>query len=380
MMIVTHKTLVNKSSTFGAYGQKSRPDLAADIDVIHPQILDSLTTGHTSLIRPEDLYPIVDDTMMGETTVMLAESALLERQENPVQIRSKLSMPRDNVDKILSAVATTKSAMNASIGAGESGVLGLGRDTYREQIEYHLKDGAHLTEMGLPTDRVILLGTVLERYNPQIPEPRRQDFNPRYTPIDQTVASARNIFSSMLTTIVPALMSSFMLIEIAFEYDSHTGALQLSDHTPPASIVPMDQTHLQFQISGFTHRLVNEILAIIKQRGDFYLQMQCSTIGVTHVSLNFYDDYTRSKEVFEVPTIFGGLTSSLVATTDVVDHNAKQLHGLISQLVETHTDGPPLGFYDASRFGQNLLAYDRASGQGSGQDTNPPPQSNRWQL
>jgi hypothetical protein len=377
MMIITHKTLINKTSMLSGWGQKSQYDVMSDVDIIHPMLMGSLTTMPTTLLRPEDLYlNITDDP---EPVVMQSTSALLEQQQDPLMVTANLSVPRSNLEKILGAVAGARGSINADIHSGTSNSLALGRDSFRQIVETNLLDNCRTNEMGLSAGSSITLGGVIQRYNPKI-ETARQDYNPRYDPIDQSTTSARNIFASMLTTTVPALMMEFKLIEISFHYDSYTGAFQLFEETPPATIVVMSDAERQGCVNGFIYRLTAEILPILKMNhGDFHLNMNCSSGGVTHINLNFFDDAISSNEVFEVPTIFGGLNSSLLGGAPTFDNNAREIHGLISGLVETHTDRqPPLGFYNEDRFSHALNLYD----QGLPDTTLPVviPSSNRWQV
>jgi hypothetical protein len=330
----------------------------SDTDILYPSIMGGLIQSPVSLLLPEKLYQSTSDG--ADTYVMLSESNLIEQQGDPLQISSSLSVPRHNMNKILSSVAEARGSMNAAMAAGEHGLLDLRDGAMRSMIETSLQDNCNLQVTGLEPNRSFTLGSIMHRYNPRI-EVAQQDLTPRYDPIDQSVVNARNIFSSMLTTVVPAMMVDFKLIEIAFYYDSHHNFLRLFEEPSPATIVPMSDEARKYQVNGFIHRLTTEVLPILKMNhGDFRLKMNCSSGGVTHINLNFLDDTTSTNEVFEVPTIFGGLNTSLVGAAAVFEHNAREIQGLISSLTENHEDlQPPLGIYNDERLSQNLLAYDQ---------------------
>jgi len=357
-MYITHRTLIGDSKSFGAYGPQSRIDVMSDVDIIHPNLMGNLTSDSVSLLLPETLYQCTGGG--GDTYVMHSESNMIEHQGDPLQISSNLAVPRHNMEKILNAVANARGTVYSKMAAGEQNLLDLQPLTFRDMVEANLQDNCRLQLTGLEIGRSYTLGMIMQRYNPNM-QVAQQDLTPHYDPIDQSVVNARNIFSSMLTTVVPAMMVAFKLIEIAFYYDSHHDYLQLFEQSPPATIVPMSDEARKFQVNGFIRRLTTEILPLLKMNhGDFRLSMNCSSGGVTHINLNFLDDSTSTNEVFEVPTIYGGLNSPLVGTTPVFERNARELHGLITSLTDSHTDSqPPLGVYDNDRFSQNLLNYDQ---------------------
>ena len=383
VMVVTHKTTINKASSFGGLGPQPRLDTMSDIDVVHPKLFCPLFQSSTSLLRPEDLYGSTTDGP--DAVVMHPETALLERQENPISVASKLSIPRDNLRQVLNAVAMQKGAMNAEIESGGLGMMPLGRDSYRTGIEMNLQDTAgRLPGTGMSVNGLITLGSVVHRYNPVI-TPVNVDPAPRYNPADQTTTSPRNAFSSLLTTILPAVMSEFMLLEIGFYYESHTDALQFYDTASTLSPMPMDS--MWKKINGFMHRLKNDVFPILRMtHGEFVLSLQCSCGGISHINLNFLDDMIHNKDVFEVPTILGGLTSPMVGTMNAFDQNATEISKLIGGLVEQDSDKKQtrLNQFDQRRFNQSLIGFDQTmSGPQNtplGPSQLPPDPTNRWNL
>jgi len=85
------------------------------------------------------------------------------------------------------------------------------------------------------------------------------------------------------------------------------------------------------------------------------LRMQCCAACVTHINLNFLDNQVHTNEMFEVPTIFGGLNSPLIGTAPIFDHNARALHGLINNLVETKPTNRPCGSMKTSATNSRCL-------------------------
>ena len=378
MIMITHKTIINKNTIYGGY-ERTKLHTMADVDIIHPHVMGPLTSQGVSLLRPEDLYQATTDG--SDMIVMHPETSLLERQEDPVGITSQLSVPRNNIEKILLSVTEARGTINADIAGGGSNVLTLGRDSYRGLVEQNLQDNSRLSvDVGLPINRVITLSVLISRYNPRI-ESIKLDYNPRYTPADQTTTSPRNAFSSMLTSIMPAIMSEFLLIDFGFHYNSHTGELKLYDTVAP--VCPMSQDALRFQINGFITRLKTDVFPILKMgHGDFALNMQCSCGGMSYINLNFLAD-SMTKDVFDVPTILGGINSPLIGTSQAFSHNAKELGLLIGSLVETDRDlTPNLGYYDNNRFANLLIEYDKNANKVNNSQSPQqfPSSNNRWGI
>ena len=360
LMTFTHKTLVNRTRPVGTHGVYPQFQPMADVDIVNRNLVGALTAQneHFSLLRPEDLYVATSDDY--NPVIMRCESSLLEKNGDPIPLETNLAIPRNNIEKVLFAVAKARGDLANDSLSGRRSNLVIGRDAYRDQVEQNLRSNNHLVDMGLQVHKSYTLGDIMQIYNPSIPEPPPQDYQPRYTPLDQTVTSARTIFSSMMTSVVPAIMAEFMILEIAFDYDSYTGQFKLFDETPFAMVIDMPEMMKRKYVEGFIYKLVNEVLpGPVANHGHFVLQMQCSCGGVSHININFLDDYTRTSEVFEVPTILGGLNSPLVGNDEAFRHNAGQLGGLINSLVEQPRDfPPPLGNFDEVTFGRSLISYD----------------------
>lgn len=395
LLVITHKTLVNKTSSVGAYGTQSNLMTMSDLDIIHPAYIGSLSytnpvdpqQAKVTLLRPMDLY--ASSTDGPDTTIMIPDSSLMERQGDAIATSSDLYIPQQHIKKILDATSEAKGSQVAKLTSGRgmtSGfpALNMGRHDWRQLVEQNLNDGACLTvnEFGLPVNRNLQLSSVIQRYNPRI-EPVRPNHTPDYNPSDQTTISLKNAFSAMLSSIIPPIMTEHLLVTVSFEYNSHTNQLKLFDGKDSiATICPMHPEHTRQQVVGFIHRLKNDVFPIIRSNnGEFILNMFCSRGSVTYLNLNFMDEIAVNSDVFEVPTILGGLTSNMVGTTSLFTRNATELSHLIGNMVEHDTDRRPyLSDLDNNQFNQNLLSYDSTTGNQSTSSSIIPSETNRWNL
>ena len=370
VLLITHKTLINKNTTIGAYGNDQRVDIMADFDVVHPTMINTISMNDTgmALLRPEDLYQSTTDDR--DMTVMYNSSSLLEHQGDPLPINSTFSVPRHNVYKVLSGVADARGMMEAETAAGR--VLHFNQDSYRTLVDENIRDTVRQHDItGLRTNTPITLGSLISRYNPKC-EIVQQDAMPHYNPIDQSVISGRNIFATMLTSVVPAMMSEFALADISFRYDSYNNVFELNEGSSPASLTPMSQADLMQRVRGFIFRMTHEILPIPKlNHGDYVLFMSCTCCGVTHINLNFLDSTIKTADVFEVPTVLGGFNSSMIGNSTVFHNNARELTTLINSLVNNDTDRAPLGQFDHASLERSLKSYDQTLIQPFGSSSQP---------
>lgn len=356
-LMITHKTIVNKSSQTGAYGVAARLDTVADIDVVPTQSMAALTNADIVSMLPEHLYSNVAADVNNNIVIMHDESRLFSNMNGPLDVHSRMMVPRNNIKKVLDSVADAQSSIQAYSFEGSR--IDLGYDTFNGLVEQNLQDTARTVDLGLPTNMLLTFNSIMQRYNPKI---NRIDLphQPRYHIQDQNVGSAKNVFSSMLATILPVIMADFVLAQISFRYNSYVnqgeGAFEWYGIAP---ITPMPEVELKQRINSLMFRLKSEIFSILKlQHGDFDLNINCDSTSVTYINLNFYSDTVASPEIYEVPTLLGGFNNSLVGTTAMADSNSQQIGGFINILQGNDRD-IPLGNYDMSAYNNALEAHDK---------------------
>lgn len=352
VLLVTHKTIVNKSIYQRDTGTGVRIDTMADIDSIPAATMAYLSDRQTVTMRPDDLYKSMSMEPTGMCVAIHDEGRLLANSSGSIDIHSRLSVPKNNIQKILDGVADTMSSIQTE--ASHGAVTNLGTDTFTMLLEQNLSDNSRSIDHGLPTDILLHLSYVLQRYNPAI---QRVDlpFNQPYDVQDQSSGSAKNAFSSMLAAVMPVIMTDYTLAQISFRYVSYLDEFQIYGVSP---MTPMPDYMTKQRVNNFIFRMRKEIFPILKlQHGDFDLNINCDSTSVTHINLNFEADNIKTKEIFEVPTILGGFNSPLIGSSDMADYNAKELTGLITSIHEEDRD-VALGHYDINSYNQALASYD----------------------
>lgn len=353
-MIITHKTMVNRHSSVGAYGTHQRLDTMYDIDVVPTQPLAALANMPLAAMRPEDLYNKISLGGGGEFTIMHDESQLMHVMNQPLEMYSKLAVPKQNIKKILDASADALASINASVFEG-SALQSLQADAYDDLIRQNLSDGARGIETGLSVHRLYTLGTIMEKYNPKI-NPVNLPYHQPYDIQNQAEGSAKNVFASMLATVLPAMMADFVLARICFRYNSHANALEIQGVDP---ITAMSEEELRKRVNAFIFRMQSELFPIMVQaHGDFDLQINCDCCNVTHINLNFLSDSFKSPEIFEVPTLLGGFNNPLIGSANIIQHNTTELGSFLNTVNEDSRD-VPLSQYDRQSYNRSLDNYDQ---------------------
>lgn len=380
-LLITHKTIINQTPVVTSYGQRARLDMHGDYDIVPSIPLAALSSVPVMLERPQDLYRMSGMDSSHNPIVMPSEAMLLDNQKSHLAINAKLNLPKENMRKILLAVADAHGMINTDMLRG-SAIIDIKSDAYDTLVDNNLLDivGMGVDTIGLPTNRQLTLGTIYNQYRPDI-----QVFDlpheAQYTPADQIPSSARNVFSSMLASVVPAMMTEHHIADFAFVYDSHYDKLHVDLVSPIARITTEDT---KTQVNALIFRLQREIFPILKNRSDFHLSFNASLGGITHVVLNFHCDTLRSADAFEVPTILGGINSPLIANTDVATHNAMALNTLVRVLADNETD-IPLGAFDEHLFTQGVQAFNTTTPQGLSSLTGggaafPSTQPHKWTV
>ena len=361
-LMITHKTIVQKLSTVNAYGTSGRHDTMADIDVIPSQTMAAISSQPVVMMLPQNLYKNVSVDPDGTTSVMHPESNLLGNQEASLDVYSKLSVPKTNIGKVLDAIADTQMSIQVESYSGRPTMELGSNDTFTALLTQNLGDySKHVDYSGPQTNTIVTLGAIIQRYNPTITPinlPRGQ----LYATQDQSIGSARTVFSAMLANVVPAMMPEFLIAQVSFRYDTFAEVSGAKDYeiTSFAMMTAISEIEKKNRIQAFMFRLKKEVFSILKlQHGDFNLNMNCDVTSVTHITLNFYADSVASPEVFEIPTLLGGINNPLVGTANVCDHNSREIGSFISCIYEDDRDAPPLGSYDMNAYANAVHAYDR---------------------
>ncbi len=381
IMVVTHKSVINKVTTIGGYGANTTLDNMGDIDIVPSKEMALLSTTPTMLIRPEDLHHDTNFTE-GAPIVMTGDTSLLGNLGSNPAVSSSLSVPKHNVGTILRACATAHSAQNAEFESGQR-IGDYYRETYNGLVGDALQDtvGHRTLGIGLKLNTMLTLEHIMQRYHPvwHVLELQRQQ---QYDPIDQTVATNRNVFASMLAAVVPALMAEVLLVDFSFAYNSHAETLGMSPWQilRYATTSPLGEAEAQRKVSAMMHRLSYEIFPIIKkQAGDFDLTMDAAVGSISRITLNFMANASQTPEVFEIPTILGGMNSPMIGTPSDARSNGAELSSLITMLAEGDQHQIPLTGFDQQQLNRALIGHN-SSQPLSGELIPPPSGMERFKI
>ncbi|CAK9253463.1 unnamed protein product [Sphagnum jensenii] len=393
-MIVTHRTAVGKTTVVGSYGAVRNTIAMNDFDVVYPKAYLAQSDTPTSLLRPSDLSECILSDYDGWTgldsyghetskdSLFLPDPrSQLDQLDGPVNIPSRIGVPRTNIAGVMDSIASAKRIIQVEATSGRA-IMNFGRDALYDLTKDNLKQNDTCRpEAGLKTDMVLSLGGIIQKYHLDSSRINilRQGRTPEYDPINQNTQSTRNVFSAMLAGIIPAIMVELLISEVTFVYDSHVKLFNFGSHY--AMLTPIPENEARQRLEGFRMRLEAETFPILATRGDFSLNMACSCGGTTAVVLNFYDE-SRTPEVYEVPTIFGGMNNMLVGSGNSFKRNAAELGQFIKIVAGGDTDKPaPLSEYDDRRLTTALAQIGHNSSDWSQPSTQAPSPANiQWNI
>lgn len=343
MLMVTHKTLINQMSSWGPHGQTPpQYSVMSDTDVVHPEALKMISSAELHNLTPEHLLDDHVDSTYDQygnhvqanfTGVMTAINA----HQSPFAIRADYSEPRQHLKQVLSGVVT---GVNETFASAQSGVFstaaldalgdGFGdHDAYTQAVINRLSRSSLGSEIGLREGEMVTLAMIESRYHPEV-IPFDIQRHTQYDTMDQTVRSAANDWSSIVINAGVVLLTNAGLSEIALTHDSTKGITHPYHFSHVASA---SDTEKQNSVRVFIHMLESRIFPIlIHGRGHFNLQLSLQSSGISNCVLNFYDDDFVNTAPFEVPTIAGGLNSTVLGTAPVAASNSSELAEFVSRV------------------------------------------------
>ena len=343
-IMITHKTHTNKLTHMHNNGMTGkRSGVISDSDVVHPNIINKITNTGVHQLTPDILMENTEAHTDAEsnyvTSSMYGENTEINNSQNTINIDSNLSSPKDNIRKILKGVVLATSAVlsidhmgNYGQAGDLSSMLDSGHDdlftgTMRNSFK------PHPDLIGMSANDVVSIVELVARYDPTIqPVVIENTLNDSVNQFDNT---PRNIWSSMIVTTVPAIMSNCLLNQVSMQYDSYgvdgrSPAVYFND---VGTIVDMTESEKQTKVNAFLYCISTDVFEMLYQaRGHFSLQFSINIGGISKCILNFYSDDNKVAEPYEVPTIAGGLLSNMLGDVNVASHNGESLSGLANEL------------------------------------------------
>lgn len=343
-MIVTRKTVMTKRD--GIYGSTA-PSFAVVSDTEVSPYDDTVWNGDRTynnffMLDTSSVASTLSDSDIsdGETTMVVDDSRSLNAERTFV-FPSKLTIPKTHTTEILRCMSNKLDDITYGSVSGEvrSELSALSSselftndvlDDMINQRNYDLSSSkAIYTSMGNGLPDFFYLSVVMSTYAPEVilldATPVRGDVIP------QDLSTINNVYSSMLSSSVPAYISNVGLSSVGFSYKSATDEATLY-HID--SITDDSQVVLKHKWNNLLRLLKSEIFNILLVNGGhFELTMMVNVSDVTAIRLNF-NDFTKLAvdSVYQENTILGGIVSSVIGDKSALLNNTSELNTLIGNV------------------------------------------------
>lgn len=255
-------------------------------------------------------------------------------------IQAELESPKKHITTILAGLENGVSNLNYGSQIGNFGE----QINHFDDVSYKYTNAVHDAFTEIDSLHKVVGGDVMETYV-QIPMSIAQvmrQYAPKVFPIltpattqadiiPQDILTPSNLFSSLVSAVLPTYLNAVGLSSIAFMYNSQMDFFQLLDIE---SALNLPQEVIRHRWDAFTYLIRNELFPVLSENaGPFDLQIRCAINGTVDVILNFLDfDPLPIGAVYQENAVLGGIVSPLVGTMDHLRNNSVQLSHLIANV------------------------------------------------
>lgn len=357
-MMITHKTVINHTNSFGNQST-GRTDVVADTDWVSgvtSQISEAgkslhfNTPGH--ILKNTDMQP--DGTMVSLGDMYYDH---IHAEMATQSIAAAQSVPTNNIAAIVKGIVSANETVltESAVGTLRHSYIGNDLTTTRDLFSSTFTNAlggtaSNLDVIGFKPNDLVTLEVVRSRYHPDV-QPILPPKQTMADIIDPSENSPSSVFSSMLTQIIPTILSNAGMGALAFSYDSRYDMWQV---TYSSFLYTMTDAEKAQRINAVRVKLIKEIFPLLMVRGDFSLKAYMSTGALSRCILNFYCD-SPTTAMFETPTIAGGLLSNMVADSTILGGNAMELTQFVGRITNDSIDRAEHRGMDHAQFTMNAV-------------------------
>ena len=352
-MIFTHMTHLNMKYIHTSNGSILSAKPMYDLDIINPYESQQVSPDRLYLSRPEDIVSNV--VLNGDTSVQYVTpgSSCIASNPNTIKVNTQIHNPKEQLNNIVTGLINTKVEYESGALNSISNVPGIMIDddfTWNNSLQKNMAGDKIPDRMvGLDINSgQLFLGDVIKKYPIlnhttniiEVP----WDLND--SPMLADAANPVNIFSSLLMSSVPSVLSNFGISDAVFRYDStdfNTNVITfnnspvyelflLETFTPEES-----QNSIRLRWEGALRYLEQCIFPIIiDQVGNFSAMIKYSSAKECAVQLNLPEfSNTINTGVVMNNALFGGFQSPMLVNQNLHNDNTEEF-GTLSALVQNN--------------------------------------------
>lgn len=357
IMVFTHKTVIESQTSSGAYGKQ--------IDNVITRLDANITPGGMGVISSQpDLYFIdpynsYSANFSGGDGSLVSQPGHLQSvdsNENRL-LQTKLQHPTANVRHVVTNVFS--SMREVYDGQQSGGVLrndaavampAFVQDDIHETIKRNLRAVSSTADaLGPEPNSVWSLGRLDAEYPNTEMVVAGSDQTSMFATQDQTASSPRIIFSSLISSAAPAILSAFGLARLSFTYESYQEMPLAAQpygfevhNAVPLAVLPGGSDTLVNKAMGAINEFIRSLFSVMQAtRGDFKVSVDIDTFGISQVYLNFKCDSLVITEPYQHLTAFGGMTTPLFGTGNDIAHNSSEIASLVNAIGQDRIGGVP---------------------------------------
>ena len=352
-MIFTHFTHINIKNTYTANGLVSVARPMYDMDIVSP--MESLQVSPTReyLSRPYDYATNIKVDAGNGLSYVSDERTWLGNKVLNEQISTKETDPTTQLNSILSGLIEAKLAHeygDINSFTNLPGVQIQDDFTWTNAIHEKIKPTTIPDKLiGIDINKNMFLGDLLAKY-PILHQTTQYidiPWNLNDSPMENSAPTAINIWSSLLMSTIPSVMSNHGISDAIFRYDStNFNSTIISAYSEPMyevfaleSFMPGESTEMIRRRWDQALRYLESVIfpIIINNVGNFSAIIKYSSAKECAVQLNLPDmTSTINNGIIMNNALFGGHQTPMVISSNLKNHNLGEFEGL-SQVIQCGT-------------------------------------------
>lgn len=355
VLSITHHSGFAEVASLGMNGGSSRVQNTADFDYAAPDVISNIETDGAKLydMRFESVISKVAADPLGAG--LQVAPAPIDHDTGAIETSAELKSPTFHLRSVVGTL--TESIKHNRIDPNAADTPFGAVDVVLESAVGLARSHRNCVTRGIDPSKVYTIDELMRLYGAgfdwQVIVP---EFDPRYTLADSGAVTRRNVFTSMISSSIPNLLSMFGIADVSFRYSSYAqdqqqGLFVTNEHRGMFYLLNMGmlyqttEAEKQHAWAVFCDYLRDTVFNVIRAEcGEFDLMCHSSLLGSTLIDLNLLDELPEQGLV-ETNNLLGGLNSPLIGTQAEFQANAEQIYGATVDLINPETSG----LYDGSQ-------------------------------
>lgn len=352
-MIFTHFTHINIKNTWTNNGLVTVSRPLYDMDIVSPAESLQVSPHREYLSRPYDYATNIKIDAGSGYTYVNDERTWLGNKTLNEQICTKDTDPTTQLNAIFTGLTEAKLTQEYGDLNSFSNLPGVQiQDDYTWVNAVHEKIKPTVIPdklIGIDINRNMFLGDLLNKY-PILHQTTQYidiPWNLNDSPMENSAPTAINIWSSLLMSTIPSVMSNFGISDAIFRYDStNFNSTIISAYNEPVYEVFEISSFMPDENTDVTRRRWEQALSylesiifpiITNNVGNFSAIIKYSSAKECAVQLNLPDmTSTINDGIIMNNALFGGHQTPMVISSNLKNHNLSEFEGL-SQVIQYGT-------------------------------------------